>query len=81
MFGAEDMRLANEARQAIQEATESYLVSLFAEVNVSAIEVGKRITIMKEDLKLVQHVRGEKILKSVGEKLLKSRNKKRVENK
>ena len=46
MFGAEDIRLGKAARLAIHEAAESYLVSLFAEANVSAIEVGKRVTIM-----------------------------------
>ena len=81
MFGAEGFRLGKAARLAIHEAAESYLVSLFAEANVSAIEVGKRVTIMPEDLKLVQHIRGEIIIKTVGKKLLKSRNKKRGENK
>ena len=80
MFGVEDIRLGKAARLAIHEAAESYLVSLFAEANVSAIEVGKRVTIMPEDLKLVQHIRGEKIIKTVGEELG-SRNKKRAENK
>ena len=46
------------ALQAIQEAAEAYLVSLFEDTNLCAIHA-KRVTILPRDIQLARRVRGE----------------------
>jgi len=43
---------------ALQEASESYIVGMFEDVNLCALHA-KRQTIKREDLKLAQRLRGE----------------------
>lgn len=43
---------------ALQEASESYLVSLFEDTNLCAVH-GNRVTIMKKDVVLARRIRGE----------------------
>jgi histone H3 len=54
-----DLRFQSTAIMALQEATESYLVSLFEDTNMCAIH-GKRITIMPKDMQLARRIRGER---------------------
>ena len=44
---------------ALQEASESFLVSLFEDTNLCAIHA-KRVTIMPKDLQLARRIRGER---------------------
>ena len=53
-----DMRFQSTALLAIQEAAESYLVSLFEDTNLCAIHA-KRVTIMPKDMQLARRIRGE----------------------
>lgn len=53
-----DARWAVSAIDALQEAAEAYLVSLFEEANLCAIHA-KRITIMPKDMILARRIRGE----------------------
>ena len=55
----EDMRLQSQAVLAIQEAAETYLVSLFQDTNLCAIHA-RRVTIMPKDMMLARRIRGEK---------------------
>jgi len=55
----EHMRFQSTAVLALQEAAESYLVSLFEDTNLCAIHA-KRVTIMKKDMQLAQRIRGER---------------------
>ena len=48
------------ALQAIQEAVEAYLVSLFEDTNLCAIHA-KRVTITSKDMYLARRVRGERV--------------------
>ena len=48
------------ALQAIQEAAEAYLVSLFEDTNLCAIHA-KRVTILPRDIQLARRVRGERV--------------------
>lgn len=43
----------------VQEASESYLVSLFEDTNLCAIHA-KRVTIMPKDIQLARRIRGER---------------------
>ena len=52
-------RFQKTALYALQEATESYLVGLFEDTNLSAIHA-KRVTIMVKDMKLARRIRGER---------------------
>ena len=52
-----DLRFQSAAILALQEATESYLVSLFEDTNLCAIHA-KRVTIMPKDMQLVCKIRG-----------------------
>jgi histone H3 len=52
-----DIRIQSSALQALQEAAEAYLVSLFEDTNLCAIHA-KRVTIMIKDMKLASRIRG-----------------------
>lgn len=54
-----DLRFQSTAVQAIQEASEAYLVGLFEDTNLCAIHA-KRVTIMVKDLQLARRIRGER---------------------
>ena len=54
-----DLRFQSSAVVALQEASESYLVSLFEDTNLCAIHA-KRVTIMPKDMQLARRIRGEK---------------------
>ena len=54
-----DLRFQASAVLALQEAAESYMVSLFQDTNLCAIHA-KRVTIMPKDIKLARRIRGEK---------------------
>ena len=54
-----DLRFQSSAVLALQEASESYLVSLFEDNNLCAIHA-KRVTIMPKDMQLARRIRGEK---------------------
>lgn len=53
-----DLRFQGSAIAALQEASESFLVSLFEDCNLCAIHA-KRVTIMSKDLILARRIRGE----------------------
>jgi histone H3 len=54
-----DLRFQGTAILALQEASESYLVSLFEDTNLCAIHA-KRVTIMPKDIQLARRIRGER---------------------
>jgi histone H3 len=54
-----DCRFQAQAIDALQEASESYLVGLFEDTNLAAIH-GKRVTIMPRDIHLARRIRGER---------------------
>ena len=54
-----DLRYQAPAMLAIQEAAESYAVSLFEDTNLCAIHA-KRVTIMPKDMQLAKRIRGER---------------------
>lgn len=56
--GGREYRWASEALEAIQTASEAYLVGLFEDANLCAIHA-KRVTIMVKDLYLARRIRGE----------------------
>ncbi|CED85142.1 histone h3 [Phaffia rhodozyma] len=51
------MRWQTSALQALQEATEAYLVHLFEDANLCAIHA-KRVTLMQKDIQLARRIRG-----------------------
>jgi len=53
------LRFQSDAIRALQEASESYLVGLFEDTNLCAINA-KRVTIMAKDIQLARRVRGER---------------------
>ncbi|KAF2153666.1 histone-fold-containing protein [Myriangium duriaei CBS 260.36] len=53
-------RFQSVALQALQEATETYLVSLFEDTNLCAIHA-RRVTIMQKDIQLARRIRGDKL--------------------
>ena len=53
-----DLRFQSSAILALQEASESYLVSLFEDTNLCAIHA-KRVTIMPKDMQLARRLRKE----------------------
>jgi histone H3 len=55
----EGLRFQASAVAAIQEATESYVVSLLSDTNLCAIHA-KRVTIMTRDIQLARRLRGER---------------------
>ena len=52
-----DLRFQSSAVLALQEAAESYMVSLFQDTNLCAIHA-KRVTIMPKDMQLARRIRG-----------------------
>ncbi|OBT59965.1 hypothetical protein VE03_10432 [Pseudogymnoascus sp. 23342-1-I1] len=54
-----DLRFQSPAINALQEATEAYLVSLFEDTNLCAIHA-KRVTIQSKDIQLARRLRGER---------------------
>ena len=54
-----DLRFQSSAVVALQEASESYLVSLFEDTNLCAIHA-RRVTIMPKDMQLARRIRGER---------------------
>ncbi|KAK5584508.1 hypothetical protein RB653_006120 [Dictyostelium firmibasis] len=54
-----DLRFQAAAIQALQEASEAYLVGLFEDTNLCAIHA-KRVTIMVKDIQLARRIRGER---------------------
>jgi histone H3 len=54
-----NLRFQSTAILALQEASESYLVSLFEDTNLCAIHA-KRVTIMPKDMQLARRIRGER---------------------
>ena len=53
------IRFAVDAVDALQHATEAYLVGLNEDTNLCAIH-GKRVTIMRKDVDLARRIRGER---------------------
>jgi histone H3 len=58
MLGGQPPRFQSHAIQALQEASEAYLVGLFEDTNLCAIHA-KRVTIMPKDIQLARRIRGE----------------------
>lgn len=56
----EGLRFQSSAVLAIQEAAESYMISLLADTNLCAIHA-QRVTIMPRDIKLARRLRGERV--------------------
>ncbi|KIX10610.1 histone H3-like centromeric protein CSE4 [Rhinocladiella mackenziei CBS 650.93] len=52
-----DLRWQSQAIQALQEASEAFLVHLFEDTNLCAIHA-KRVTIMQKDIQLARRIRG-----------------------
>ncbi len=53
------LRFQSAALAAIQEATESYVISLLSDANLAALHA-KRVTAMPKDLALARRLRGER---------------------
>jgi histone H3 len=53
------LRFAAAALEAIQEATESHIVTLLSDANLCAMHA-KRVTTMPSDLSLARRLRGER---------------------
>jgi histone H3 len=53
-----DLRFQSPAIAALQEAAESYLVTLFEDTNLCAIHA-KRVTIFPRDMQLARRIRGD----------------------
>ncbi|CZR59281.1 probable histone 3 [Phialocephala subalpina] len=53
----EGMRWQSQAIQALQEASEAFLVHLFEDTNLCALHA-KRVTIMQKDIQLARRIRG-----------------------
>jgi histone H3/H4 len=58
IIGGQQLRWASEALEAVQTATEAYLIGLFEDANLCAIHA-KRVTIMVKDIFLARRIRGE----------------------
>lgn len=56
-----ELRFQATAIMALQEAAEAFLVSLFEDMNLSAIHA-KRVTVMPKDLQLARRLRGDVVL-------------------
>ena len=52
-------RVSNDAVNALQEAAEAYMVSIFEDSTLCAIHA-KRVTIMVKDMQLARRLRGER---------------------
>lgn len=58
IIGAQrDLRFQSSALNALQEASEAYIVSLFEDTNLCALHA-KRVTIMPRDIDLARRIRG-----------------------
>lgn len=57
--GKDSLRFQSAAILAIQEAAESFIVSLLADTNLCAIHT-RRVTIMPRDIHLARRLRGER---------------------
>jgi histone H3 len=55
-----DLRFQGSAVEALQEASEAFLVGLFEDTNLCAIHA-KRVTIMSKDIQLARRIRGERM--------------------
>ncbi|KAK0559549.1 histone H3.1 [Tilletia horrida] len=55
----DSIRFQSSAINALQEASEAYLVSFFEDVNAAAIHA-KRVTITPKDVALARRIRGER---------------------
>ncbi|KJA23162.1 hypothetical protein HYPSUDRAFT_163809 [Hypholoma sublateritium FD-334 SS-4] len=53
-----DIRFQSSALEALQEASEAYLVDLFGDCNLAAIHA-KRVTIQTKDMELARRLRGD----------------------
>ena len=53
------LRFQSQALQALQEATEAYVVGLFEDTNLCAIHA-KRVTVQKKDMDLARRIRGDR---------------------
>lgn len=53
------LRFQSQALQALQEATEAYIVGLFEDTNLCAIHA-KRVTVQKKDMHLARRIRGDR---------------------
>ena len=53
------LRFQSQALQALQEASEAYLVGLFEDTNLCAIHA-KRVTVQKKDMDLARRIRGDR---------------------
>ena len=53
------MRFQSQALQALQEASEAYIVGLFEDTNLCAIHT-KRVTVQKKDMDLARRIRGDR---------------------
>merc|ERR1711874_642007 len=53
-----ELRFQSAALEALQEASEAYLVGLFEDTNFCAIHA-KRVTIISRDIQLARRIRGE----------------------
>jgi histone H3 len=54
-----DLRFQQKAIEALQQASEAYIVGLFEDTNLLAIH-GKRVTIFPKDMQLARRIRGER---------------------
>ena len=57
IYPSNTIRWQSTALLAIQEATEAYLIALFEDTNLVAINA-KRVTIMPRDIRVVRRIRG-----------------------
>ncbi len=56
--GVRNVRFSAASLQALQEASEAYLVALFDDSNLLALQA-KRVTVMVKDMQLARRIRGE----------------------
>ena len=56
-INGEALRWQSQAIQALQEASEAFMVHLFEDTNLCAIHA-KRVTIMQRDIQLARRIRG-----------------------
>ena len=54
-------RITSAALEALQEASEAYLIGLFEDTNLLAMHA-KRVTIMPKDMALAKRIRGDERL-------------------
>ena len=54
------LRFQSQALQALQEASEAYIVGLFEDTNLCAIHA-KRVTVQKKDMDLARRIRGDRM--------------------